>query len=253
MRELSAFDGFVLAWAGLGLLTFVALLFMTAPYGRHVRGGWGPSIGNRAGWIIMEAPAVIVFAFTFLTGSAAITVTGVVFSLMWQTHYVYRAFFYPFTLRGAERRMPVVTVGSAILFNTVNAFINGWFLYTLSGGYANDWMQEPQFVVGSMLFVAGLAINRWSDRILRRLRQPGDANYSIPEGGFYRWITCPNYLGEIVQWIGWAIATWSLPGLAFALWTAANLIPRARSHQQWYRENLPDYPVQRRILIPGVW
>jgi hypothetical protein len=40
-------------------------------------------------------------------------------------------------------------------------------------------------------------------------------------------VSCPNYLGEILEWIGWAIATWSLAGWVFAIWTMANLAPRA--------------------------
>ena len=69
----------------------------------------------------------------------------------------------------------------------------------------------------------------------------------------YRWIACPNYFGEMVIWIGWAIATWSLAGLSFAMWTAANLAPRAKSHKKWYQEQFADYPTERKALIPGVW
>lgn len=99
----------------------------------------------------------------------------------------------------------------------------------------------------------GFVINRAADRTLRSLRGPGETGYKIPQGGLYRWISCPNYLGEIVEWVGWAIATWSLPGLLFAVWTAANLIPRARAHHIWYHEQFNNYPVERRALIPGLW
>jgi protein-S-isoprenylcysteine O-methyltransferase Ste14 len=75
----------------------------------------------------------------------------------------------------------------------------------------------------------------------------------VPQGGLYRWVSSPNYLGEIVQWAGWALATWSLPGVAFAVWTAANLVPRAQANQLWYRQRFPDYPPERKALIPGVW
>ena len=71
--------------------------------------------------------------------------------------------------------------------------------------------------------------------------------------GMFRVIRHPNYLGEIIEWIGWAIATWSLAGLAFAVWTAANLVPRARSHHQWYRESFADYPPDRKALVPRLW
>jgi 3-oxo-5-alpha-steroid 4-dehydrogenase 1 len=69
----------------------------------------------------------------------------------------------------------------------------------------------------------------------------------------YRFISCPNYLGEIMIWTGWAIATWSLAGLSFLVWTMANLIPRARAHHCWYKEQFPDYPPERKALVPGLW
>ncbi len=74
----------------------------------------------------------------------------------------------------------------------------------------------------------------------------------FPHGGAFRWVSCPNYLGEIVEWIGWALATWSLAGTAFALYTMANLAPRAVAHHRWYRERFADYPPQRRALVPFV-
>ena len=92
-----------------------------------------------------------------------------------------------------------------------------------------------------------------ADNALLRLRKRGRTGYVVPQGGAYRYISCPNYLGEILEWTGWAVATWSLGGLAFCVFTAANLVPRARSNHRWYRENFPDYPPGRRALIPGVF
>jgi steroid 5-alpha reductase family enzyme len=89
--------------------------------------------------------------------------------------------------------------------------------------------------------------------VLRNLRAPGDLTYHIPNRGLYRWISCPNYFGEILEWLGWAIATWSLPGLAFAIWTIANLAPRAHAHHAWYHTRFPAYPSQRKALIPYIW
>jgi protein-S-isoprenylcysteine O-methyltransferase Ste14 len=91
-----------------------------------------------------------------------------------------------------------------------------------------------------------------SDRALRALRAPGESGYAIPRGGAFEWVSCPNYLGELLEWFGWAIATWSIAGLAFALYTAANLGPRALAHHAWYRERFPGYPPRRRALIPFV-
>ena len=62
-----------------------------------------------------------------------------------------------------------------------------------------------------------------------------------------------NYFGEIVEWAGFAIAAWSLPALAFAIFTFCNLAPRAWQHHQWYKEKIDDYPIHRRAVLPGLW
>jgi steroid 5-alpha reductase family enzyme len=116
-----------------------------------------------------------------------------------------------------------------------------------------DWLLDARFIVGVLLFITGYAINRWADSKLRRLRGPGETDYKIPYGGLYKWISCPNYLGEIIEWFGWAIATWSIPGLAFAIWTLANLAPRARSHHIWYKTHFAAYPQERKALVPWLW
>jgi hypothetical protein len=59
-------------------------------------------------------------------------------------------------------------------------------------------------------------------------------------------------MGEIIEWCGWALATWTFAGAAFAFFTIANLLPRALSHHRWYREKFPDYPRERKAIIPGV-
>jgi protein-S-isoprenylcysteine O-methyltransferase Ste14 len=63
-------------------------------------------------------------------------------------------------------------------------------------------------------------------------------------------VSCPNYFGEMIEWTGWAIATLSWPGLVFALWTAANLVPRALKHHAWYHAKFVDYPPARKAIIP---
>lgn len=240
-------------WFVLAGMTFVVLLFVDAPYGRHIRPSWGPTLPNTAGWITMELPMVIVFAACFWFGRHSGNVTAWVFLGMWQAHYIHRAVVYPLGLRGTGKRMPVPIAGLAIVTNVICGYLNGHFLFTISGGYPVTWLSSLPFLIGLGLFVLGYVINRQADQILRSLRKPGETDYGIPQGGLYRWVSCPNYFGEIVEWIGWAIATWSLPGLAFAVWTAANLLPRARAHHTWYQERFPEYPPERRALLPGLW
>lgn len=243
----------VIVWITLATPAFLALLFVSAPYGRHLRQGWGPRLSARWGWVWMETPAVLVFLGCYCYGDASWQGPGLAFLLLWQAHYVHRAWIYPGSLRVSGKQMPLLIVGLGMLFGIVNALINGIYLFVLPPGKPQTWLSSPAFIVGALLFGAGFVINRQADAVLHRLRKPGETGYRIPYGGLYRWISCPNYFGEILQWSGWAIATWSLPGLAFAIWSAANLAPRARAHHSWYQQTFPDYPAERRALLPGFW
>jgi steroid 5-alpha reductase family enzyme len=89
--------------------------------------------------------------------------------------------------------------------------------------------------------------------VLRTLRKPGETGYKIPHGGLYRFISSPNYFGELLEWSGFAIAAQTLAGWAFFFFTFANLAPRAVSHHRWYREKFSEYPSSRRALIPFLW
>lgn len=253
MSEQAVFYGLLVATVALAAVAAGVLLFIPAPYGRHVRGGWGPGIEHRLGWVIMEAPAALVFAACFVAGRYRAAPVSWVFLGLWEAHYLHRSLIYPLSLCDTGKRTPVVILGMGFLFNTLNAYLNGRWLFSLSGGYPTTWLADPRFMAGAAIFITGYAINRQADHTLHLIRRCDRTGYSIPQGGLYRWVSCPNYLGEIVEWSGWALATWSLPGLVFALWTAANLAPRARSHHAWYRRHFPDYPPERRALLPGLW
>ncbi len=243
--------GFVLSNA----LAFVALLFVRAPYGRHFRGGWGPAVDATLGWMVMESPAALVFAACWLSAAPErrSSATGLAFLALWELHYVNRAFVFPFRRRGGQRRMPLAIVLLSVAFNVVNAYLNARWLFTLGPERPAGWMADPRFVLGATLFVSGAWINRRSDRILFALRRSGAAlgeAYAIPRGALFRYVSCPNYLGEIVEWTGWALATFSPAGCAFALATASNLVPRAFAHHRWYRERFVDYPAERKAILP---
>ena len=253
MSERAFFDYLLLTWFVLAAALFFVLFRTTAPYGRHGRSGWGPSMGTRIGWLVMEAPASLLFFVWFLAGGVAQSATLVVFFLMWQAHYLHRAFIYPFSLDQAGVHMPLAVVAMGVGFNSVNTYLNGRYLFTFSGGYATEWMLDPRFMAGVALFVAGYVLNRYADHTLRMERIRTGARYCRIDNGIFRYVCCPNYLGELIMWSGWAVATWSLAGLSFAVWTAANLLPRGRSHLAWSRTHLHAYPEKRKAVIPGLW
>lgn len=252
MSEARLFPWLVAAWTLLAIPTFLLLLRVSAPYGRHARGGWGPRIPARIGWIVMEAPSPLVMAVLFVVGRNGDDPAARVFLALWLGHYVYRAFVFPFLGRGAKAPMPISIALSAFGFNLVNAYVNGRWLFELAPRYGGTWLSDPRFLAGLALFLSGFAIHLRADSVLRGLRKPGETGYRVPRGFLFERVSSPNYLGEIVEWAGWALLTWSLAGLSFAVWTAANLVPRAIAHHRWYRERFPDYPAERKAVVPGL-
>lgn len=236
----------------LALLTVLSLIFITAPYGRHIRKGWGPTINSKLSWVLMEIPAVLFVLGFYATGPNRLEVVPLILLSLWQLHYIHRTFVFPLRMRSSDKGMPILIVLLGFLFNTLNAWINAKWISAF-GSYDLSWLQDPRFIFGVLIFLAGFCGNIYSDEILRNLRKPGESGYKIPRGGLYKWVSSPNYLCETVEWFGWALATWSTAGLAFAVYTAANLAPRAFVHHKWYREKFTDYPEKRRAFIPYVW
>lgn len=245
-----SFDWVAYGTLALAPMVFIALFYVKAPYGRHIRQGWGPTLENRLGWFLMELPAVLVFGAILLCFGQLNVTTFLLFAL-WQLHYCHRVFIYPWTLKKGKR-MPWMILVMAVIFNTSNGYLNAWSIASQSDKYSDLWLTSPQFIIGVVVFFTGMAINKISDKRLAQLSRSrgGGQGYQIPHGFMYRWVSCPNYLGEILQWIGWAIAVWSLAGWIFAIWTMANLVPRAIAHHRWYRETFADYPEERKALIP---
>jgi protein-S-isoprenylcysteine O-methyltransferase Ste14 len=174
--------------------------------------------------------------------------------IMWQLHYFHRAFIYPFQLKlRPGSSTPIRMTLSGAFFCSLTGFTNGAFISTYADHLqSNDWFYSPAFIIGSTLFIAGYILNKMSDKELMRLRQENPDSYSVPHRGAYRWVSCPNYLGELITWVGFACAAWSPAGLAFAFMSASNLVFRALENHQWYKSTFPEYPPQRKALIPYV-
>ena len=75
-----------LIWVLIGLGTFVYLFFESAPYGRHIKEGWGIKIPARLGWVIMESPSVILMIIYALIVRDQLQIIHKVFLLIWLTH-----------------------------------------------------------------------------------------------------------------------------------------------------------------------
>lgn len=232
----NCFNTFLLVMSLVAIVVFIALFFVTAGYGKFATKKWGPSVNNKLGWVIMESPVFILMTILWvMSGRVLEPALAVIFSIF-QLHYFQRSFIFPLLLKG-KSRMPLSIVAMGAIFNTLNALMQGGWLFYISPleRYQTEWLTSWQFITGTVLFFLGFVINLHSDHIIRNLRKPGDTAHYLPKGGMYNYVTSANYLGEIMEWIGFAILTWSAAGAVFALWTVANLVPRANTIYKKYK------------------
>lgn len=243
--------GYVLwIWIVLPILLFPILLKVRAPYGRHTSRNWGPMIDNHWGWFWMEVPALLTFPMLAAFGPQEKDALSWILILLWSIHYINRVLVYPFRLKTKGKKMPLLIAVFAIFFNLMNGFVNGYYLGFVNGisGTWTYWMA----ILGIVVFFGGFAINNITDTRLINLRKQGNG-YQIPRGWLFEYISCPNHFGEIVEWLGFAIAARNPAALSFALWTFCNLTPRASNHHKWYKEKFADYPKERKMVIPFLW
>ena len=243
---------FLFFWSCLAVLIFISLFFKDAPYGRHLKDESSSTIPSRIGWIIMESPAVIgIFVFLYFFFEF-VGLVELIFCFIWLVHYIHRSFLWPLRAKLDGKKMTISVVLMALIFNLVNITIQGVWIFIL-GEYSDKWLLSPFFIVGCALFLLGMFINIRSDNILMKLREDRGQGYHTPHGFFFKHVSSPNYLGEIVEWLGWAILTMSPAGLVFFIWTVANLIPRAKSNHEWCKSNIPNYPTQRKAIFPFIY
>lgn len=240
----------------MAVVVFVSLYFVTAGYGQFRTRQWGWSINNKIAWTLMEAPVFFVMLIIWMSSTLQWTLPQLVLFGLFQLHYFQRSFVFPWLMTG-KSRMPVAIMLMGITFNVINGVMQGGGLY---------WFPNPDFaegasyllrwnaIVGIVLFLAGLGINWHSDNVIRNLRKPGDTRHYLPQRGMYRYVTSANYLGELMEWTGFALAAATPVAWLFPIWTAANLVPRAHAIHKKYRMVFGDEAVgQRKRVIPFIY
>lgn len=250
------FNYFLIAMSVIALIVFISLYKVEAGYGMLISKKWGIAVNNRLGWILMEAPIFIAMTILWLMSDRTFQPTCLVFFLIFQTHYFQRSFIFPFLLKG-KSKMPLSIIAMGVVFNSLNALMQGGWIFFISpeNRYTVEWLLTPQFIIGVVVFFTGMIINIQSDKIIRNLRKPGDSQHYIPRGGMFKYVSSANYFGELLEWTGWAIMTWSWAGLVFVWWTFANLAPRADALNRKYTTTFGKEFTQlkRKRIIPFIY
>lgn len=236
MISFQTFNLFLAIMAATAVVVFIALYFVDAGYGKFYSSKWGPAVNNRLGWVLMEAPVFVAMLLLCVLSPRRGDVARLAMLLIFEAHYFQRSFIFPMLIRG-NGKMPLSIILMGVLFNTLNALMQGGWIFWISPAerYTAAWLADPRFIAGTLIFIVGMFINIQSDSIIRHLRKPGDNAHYLPKNGMFRYVTSANYFGELTEWVGFAILTWSWSGVLFAVWTFANLGPRAARIHQHYR------------------
>lgn len=256
MFSVEVFDVFLVIMAITAVIVFIALHFVEAGYGMMYNRRWGPAVNNRVGWVFMEAPVFVVMIILWAMSSRQWDVVPLTMFVLFQAHYFQRSFIFPLLIKG-KSKMPLSIILMGVIFNILNAIMQGGWIFYVSDStrYGIEWLWSWQFIVGFIVFVAGMVININSDYIIRHLRQPGDTRHYIPRGGMFKYVSSANYFGEWVEWTGFAILTWSWSGAVFSLWTFANLAPRAgKIHARYLKEFGDEFArLKLKKIIPFIY
>jgi 3-oxo-5-alpha-steroid 4-dehydrogenase 1 len=253
------YDTLLAAGLVFAALVFVISWFLPSPYGRFASSRFGVSLGPRLGWCLMELPATLSFLWFYFHGPRRAELVPVVFLVMWLIHYANRGFLFPLRIRAARGQtasFSLLVIGAGWAVTSLHGYFHASF-FTRLHVYTPDWLRDPRFIIGFVVYYVCFALNVHSDAIIRNLRTPdevaaGVKRYRVPHGGLFRWVTNPSYLTELCGWAGFAVCTWSLAGVFVLLVSIGNLVPRAFATHRWYRERFADYPSERKALIPFV-
>ncbi|PIA18158.1 3-oxo-5-alpha-steroid 4-dehydrogenase [Coemansia reversa NRRL 1564] len=284
--EKDLFDNVLRGFWAVSWVIAGALMVVGSPYGSQTSYRGKLAVNGQLAWIVMElvspvallyarfshmVPVLRLFKVTAATHSTGPAAEGLLsfrnlLVLLWLMHYAYRAILYP--LRQPSRKpMHLGIMLSAVVFNSINGYLNGRWLSMfapleyqqnctvyIADNYGRCW-------VGLILFVGGIIGNIYHDNILMRLRRspqsvnkkqkPISTRYSIPYGGLFSFVSCPHYLCELIEWVGFAILSDSPAAWTFVINVACNLIPRAYHIHNWYLSTFPTtYPPSRKAVIP---
>ncbi|RPD57741.1 hypothetical protein L226DRAFT_615174 [Lentinus tigrinus ALCF2SS1-7] len=208
------------------------------------------------------------------------------------THYLNRALISPLRTPSRSTSHLSVVLSAVVFNTLNGSLLGAYLSSPPAQAFLAGAFQRPLFWFGVALWAAGFAGNIYHDEILLNIRRnakakgkdkaPGanaDADdnngkdkksrgehYAVPHGALYRFISYPNYFCEWAEWLGFALAAAPAPSfVSVAAFTASvtppwifffneiwAMLPRAYRGHKWYHNRFPDYPKERKAVIPFV-
>lgn len=146
-----------------------------------------------------------------------------------------------------------------------NIFKNSFFYWALSGLLAALSIYGPFSLatkadvraldaLGVALYAFGESMNASVHLYLSSLRSPGGTERKIPLGYGFNLVTCPNYMYEILAWVGMILVTRDPAVTLFIATGIAQMAVWAKGKERAYRKEFGDrYKKKRYVLLPGIF
>jgi len=153
---------------------------------------------------------------------------------------------------------------SANTMPVFNIFKNSVFYWALSGLLCALSIYHPRSLaaradlpvidaVGTALYLFAEMGNATVHLYLSSLRSPGGTERQIPSGYGFGLVTCPNYMFEILAWVGIIVASRDWAVAIFISVGAAQMYTWARGKESAYRKEFGDkYKKKRYVILPGL-
>ena len=147
-----------------------------------------------------------------------------------------------------------------------NIFKNSFHYWILAGLNIAAWIYSPSsptakpantiiLSAGLVLYGVGELWNAYAHLVLSSLRSSGGTERGIPSGFGFDLVTCPNYLAEILSWIGvYLVSGFSYSVLLFLVVSVGQMMPWAKKKENRYRREFGNkYKKKRYTMLPGIW
>ena len=146
-----------------------------------------------------------------------------------------------------------------------NIFKNSAHYWILSGVLIAYFIYSPTHPTSTMAlnplidypalaaYIFGELANLNTHIILRNLRSAGGTERGIPQGFGFSWVTCPNYLFEVIAWVAMCVITRSWTTVVFTAVAGGQMAVWAKKKENRYRKEMgTKYQKKRFAMIPGV-
>lgn len=79
-----------------------------------------------------------------------------------------------------------------------------------------------------------------------------DKKYTRIDAFLFKYVSNPNYFGEIIEWIGYSLVSGHIYAFMFAFSTLNVLVPAAMVRSKWNKQNIDAYPKERKAIFPFI-